>query len=62
MTPAEVLAAINFALVAIKQIEQAIADLKANSGVTDDQILDAAAARDAQEHANAKAFLARIGQ
>lgn len=60
MTPAEILAAIQLANLAIQGIENAVAQLKANSGLSDDAILDTAAARDAQEHANAQAFLARL--
>ena len=62
ITPEEVLGAINLGTLAIKSIENEIAALKAKSGLSDDQILDKSLTRDANEHANAKAFLTRIGQ
>lgn len=62
MDPNEIVTAIDLGEKAIQFILSEIAAKKAESGLTDDQIADAALARDANVHARVRAALARVGQ
>lgn len=61
MDPQAAVALIGEGLQVVGLVEGLIAKIRSQSGLTDDQILEAALAQDADTHAKVKAYLEKLG-